>query len=355
MRNFTRSTLERVAEGIVLLLLILGIPWAQENDPNRKCMICHGKKEIKTQVAPGKYKSLYIDYKEFRSSVHGEKACTDCHTDVVMIPHPRKPKRIHCLQCHYEGNVVNAPVEKSPEKYKESVHGKALKRGDPKAPDCYDCHTTHYVRSPKDTLSTVNRKNVIRTCGHCHLKEFSDYSDGIHGKAVRAGDPDAPVCNDCHTEHDILPPTDPRSTLYPKNVIKTCGKCHADVKMMKRKGVPVKQVEAFKESFHGIALEYGIVTAANCVSCHGAHLILPSSDPKSPIHPANLVKTCGKCHPRAGENVARGKFHIIPEERSAGIVYYVGLFFKWFTLLVLAGLMLHIVLDIIGRIKRSAA
>jgi hypothetical protein len=314
-------------------------------------MVCHGKKDIKTQVKPGRYKSLYIDYDSFVSSVHGEKSCVDCHTDVTVIPHSQKPKKIHCLQCHYEGNVVHAPVEKLPEKYKESIHGRALMEGNPNAPDCKDCHTVHSVRSPEDTLSTVYRPNVIKTCGKCHINELTQYNEGIHGQALKRGDPDAPVCNDCHTEHDILPPEDPRSTLYPKNVIKTCSKCHADVKMMKRKGVPVEQVKAFEESFHGIALEFGIVTAANCVSCHEAHLILPSSDPNSPINPKNLPTTCGKCHPKASTNVAKGKFHVLPEEPESGIVFYVALFFKWFTLLILAGLILHIILDLIRRVR----
>ncbi len=356
MERYLKSWFQKGISAGILILLLAGTVFAQlQQDPNRKCMICHGKEDLKEKIGPGKYKSLYINYKDFKASVHGNKLCVDCHTDVTVIPHPKRPKKIHCLQCHYEGNVVNAPVKKAPEKYKESVHGKALREGKKNAPDCMDCHTTHYVRRPTDTLSTVYKKNVIKTCGRCHIKELQDYLQGIHGKALMSGDMDAPVCNDCHTEHDILPPSDPRSSIYPKNVIHTCEKCHGDVKLMKRKGVPVKQVQSFEESFHGIALKFGVVTAANCVSCHGAHLILPQDDPNSPINPKNLAKTCGKCHPRASENVAKGKFHVLPEEKSAGIVYYVSLFFKWFTLLVLAGLMLHIVLDIVGRLRKGVS
>lgn len=259
-----------------------------------------------------------------------------------------------CVECHYEGNVVGAPVEKYPEKYKESIHGRALAEGNPKAPDCKDCHTVHAVLPPTDPRSPIHKTHVPQTCGHCHTEELLDYSEGIHGQALlKRHDLNAPACNDCHTEHDILPPTDPRSRINAENVIHVCAECHANTQIMKREGVPVKQVQAYKESFHGIAVKFGVVTAANCVSCHGAHKILPQSDPRSPIHPKNLARTCGKCHPNASENVAKGRFHVLPHEPSAGIVYYVSTFFKWFTFLVLLGLMIHIVLDLIGRIRTA--
>jgi cytochrome b subunit of formate dehydrogenase len=54
----------------------------------------------------------------------------------------------------------------------------------------------------------------------------------------------------------------------------------------------------------------GSKVAANCASCHGVHNILPSSDVRSTINPVNLAKTCGQCHPGAGENFIKGKIHI---------------------------------------------
>jgi hypothetical protein len=320
-------------------------------EENRRCFICHGKENFGV-IKGNRFYSLYISEERFRSSVHGRFSCVKCHVDIRVIPHLVKPERIHCLQCHFEGNVVGAPVSAMPEKYKESVHGRALSKGVKNAPDCKDCHTVHYVRKDTDSLSTIYRPNIPGTCGRCHLDVADAYRRSIHWRAIEDGIVESAVCSDCHHEHDILPPTDPRSTLNPKNVTHTCEKCHADVKLMKRVGVPVKQVEAFKESFHGIALEFGMVKAANCTSCHGYHDILPSSDPRSPIHPVNLARTCGKCHPNANENVAKGKFHILPGEKESGVVYYVYTFFKWFTFAVLFGLFIHIVLDISGQIRR---
>jgi len=49
---------------------------------------------------------------------------------------------------------------------------------------------------------------------------------------------------------------------------------------------------------------------ANCGSCHGVHNILPRSDPRSTVHPQNLGRTCGTCHPGAGERFALGPVHV---------------------------------------------
>ncbi len=333
-------------------LIILFLFSQTPEDQNRRCLLCHGKKDFGI-MEKGEFKSLYVSYKDLKQSVHHKFTCVTCHDDVRVIPHLIKPRKIHCLQCHFEGNVIGAPVREMPEKYKESVHARAKKEKGKKAPDCYDCHGIHNVRGPEDTLSTVYKENIPETCGQCHKKERDGYENSVHYKGLKEGVFESAVCTDCHREHDILPPEDPRSTLNPRNVVHTCEKCHADVKIMKKTGVPVKQVEAFKESFHGIALEFGVLKAANCTSCHGYHEILPSTDPRSPINPANLAKTCGKCHPNASQNVAKGKIHVIPGEKEAGIVYYVYTFFKIFTFAVILGLIIHIILDLIGRFRRK--
>ena len=39
----------------------------------------------------------------------------------------------------------------------------------------------------------------------------------------------AAACADCHTPHANLPASDPRSSIHPDNLAKTCGACHANV------------------------------------------------------------------------------------------------------------------------------
>jgi hypothetical protein len=43
----------------------------------------------------------------------------------------------------------------------------------------------------------------------------------------------------------------------------------------------------------------GHVEVARCWDCHNEHDIHPASDSKSTVARANLIATCGKCHPGA--------------------------------------------------------
>jgi hypothetical protein len=107
------------------------------------------------------------------------------------------------------------------------------------------------------------------------------------------------------------------------------------------------------DSFHGVALEYGMTTVANCASCHGFHGILPASDPASSVNKANLPKTCGKCHPNAGVNFAKGNVHVEVTPQKALGVFTVRVFYTIFigTLVIL--FVLHIAMDLLGRRRRG--
>jgi len=100
----------------------------------QKCTICHSKPDFKTIDNSGKVIPLFVDEKMVKKSVHAKKDCTDCHADVVEIPHRTPPKRVNCIRCHYAGNPEGAPQEINYDAYKLSVHGKALAAGNPKAP-----------------------------------------------------------------------------------------------------------------------------------------------------------------------------------------------------------------------------
>jgi formate dehydrogenase gamma subunit len=89
-----------------------------------------------------------------------------------------------------------------------------------------------------------------------------------------------------------------------------CSRCHASERLNTKYKLPADRVRTFYDSYHGLASQYGSTTAANCGSCHGAHKILPSSDPDSTIHRGNLVNTCGQCHPGATERFALSPIHV---------------------------------------------
>ncbi len=325
---------------------------AQATIAVEKCMICHGKPELKRVDAAGKVHYLFVNLKVLKASVHAKKVCTDCHADVTVIPHTQKPKRVNCQRCHYKGNPQGAPQIDKYMEYEKSVHAQEVRKGNPKAPVCQDCHGNHDVRKTKDPLSHVFKNNVPETCGRCHMEEYAQYRHSIHGTALLdKGIMDAPSCTDCHGEHLILRHTNPQSPTYATRIVKTCAHCHEAVNIVGKYGINVEQVETYERSFHGIAVKFGEKTVANCASCHGVHNILPPEDPHSTVYIKNIPKTCGKpnCHPGANINFARGKIHVNPEKKSAGIIYWIALFFKILTASVLLGLIIHIAMDLYRR------
>jgi hypothetical protein len=54
------------------------------------------------------------------------------------------------------------------------------------------------------------------------------YEQSYHGVASSYGSMTVANCASCHGYHDIRPPADPKSSISPANLVKTCGKpeCH---------------------------------------------------------------------------------------------------------------------------------
>jgi hypothetical protein len=340
---------------IFLLLFVLSI-WGGNNFcqaqlENQDCIKCHSKPDFKKVLPSGESKSLYVDFSLFYRSVHKKELCVYCHNDVKKIPHPFPLSKVDCRRCHYKGNLAGAPDLDIYAEYVQSVHGMDFAFGDPKAPSCQDCHGSHNIFPPSDTLSRINKVNVPETCGKCHITIYNVYNLSIHGKGLQQRIRDVPVCNDCHEEHNIRKHTDPKSPVFLAKVSSICAKCHGNMAIMKKYGIPTEPVETYKESFHGVAAKFGAKTVADCNSCHGSHDIFPQKDPRSSINLKNIPTTCGKCHPGASENFAKGKTHVNPAKPEAGIIYYVSRFFKYLTLSVMLALIIYIILDLRKKFK----
>jgi predicted CXXCH cytochrome family protein len=237
--------------------------------------------------------------------------------------------------------------------YRNSVHGRALlDEGREDAAGCVECHGAHNVRPVNVPTSTVYKARIPDLCGQCHESQTAEYRRGIHGQALADGIMEAPSCADCHGEHTIASHSDPRSTVAPQNVSTTCGNCHASEGLIDRFGLSTAVVKTYEGSFHGITNRYGRAEAANCSSCHGWHDIRPSSDPESNINPANLPKVCGKCHPNAGVNFARGRVHVEASPESSFGVYVVRQFYTWLIALLGVGFLIHMSLQTWSAIRR---
>jgi len=174
----------------------------------------------------------------------------------------------------------------------------------------------------------VYRENIPTTCGACHADERKAYLESIHATAMHNGPPRRRSAPTVTASTPSPGAQDPNSRVSVAQVTKTCSSLPRGVADQRKKyGLPENRVVSYQDSFHGLAARGGNLTAANCASCHGFHDVRPSTDPKSSIYPSNLPATCGKCHPGASENFARGSVHVSVTKQEAPILYYVRTFY----------------------------
>jgi predicted CXXCH cytochrome family protein len=162
--------------------------------------------------------------------------CSSCHGvhDIRPTKNPAsrvaRPNIIHtCGRCH-------VGIERS---YREGVHGKAYIKGSADVPVCTDCHSEHDIRAPEDLGSRVYATKVAAVCARCHDDErlsrlygfrtsrLKTYFGSYHGTASKFGETRVANCASCHGFHDIRVSSDPKSSINPANLPKTCGTCHA--------------------------------------------------------------------------------------------------------------------------------
>jgi cytochrome b subunit of formate dehydrogenase len=398
LRQNRSPLLSLVFFSIAFLVLPLVPCFGEKEIANEDCLTCHDN----------------IKLEDFKNSVHAADLCTSCHNDIRKIPHQDKPAKVNCSNCHtFESEVyqasdhgrarksgapaancldchglphallssrdsgspayrLNIPktcakchedeakmapfdlLEKKPfVSYSETVHGKALlEKGLTSSAVCTDCHGSHNLSAPTNPTSKIYRANVPQTCGKCHENVLNTYLRSVHGKASVSGVRDAPVCTDCHGEHTIRSHKDPLSSVYPTQISKkTCGQCHAAEKIVAKYHLPADRMESYFQSYHGLASNLGVLTVANCASCHGAHDILPSSDPDSSVSKSNIQKTCGKCHPSAGAQLAKGSVHLTPSLKKDMMVYYVSVFYILLIVMTIGGMLAHNLLDFIHKFR----
>ncbi len=292
--------------------------------------------------------------------------CSDCHGDHDILSSSLKLSKTHpanlphtCGRCHEDLNLVKKhdillgnPIQI----YENSIHGKATKGGIYVAATCNDCHSVngsaHQILSPGNPLSSINHFNIPKTCGKCHKGVENDYWEGIHGKLVARGETDSPVCTNCHGEHGIISPQDPRSPVSKVRVAEaTCSPCHESITLTEKYGLPTGRLTSFIDSYHGLKSKAGDLFVANCASCHGVHRILPSTDSTSTIYPANLQKTCGECHPGISATLAATPIHRIGgkglQTKAADIV---GIIYIIAIILIIGAMVVHWQIDLVRQI-----
>jgi predicted CXXCH cytochrome family protein len=207
-----------------------------------------------------------------------------------------------CLDCH---SILTDNLGVTEEKFSQDIHAQ-------KGLTCASCHGGDAsADDPEISMGKkagfrgkISRAQIPQLCGSCHsdpavmrkynpslrTDQLSQYHTSVHGKRLAAGDTKVAVCIDCHSVHDIRPPSDPRSTVYPVNVATTCSRCHADQERMKEYKIPTTQFADYNKSVHHDALTVrGDLSAPNCTTCHGNHGATPPGA-------SSVANVCSTCH-----------------------------------------------------------
>jgi cytochrome b subunit of formate dehydrogenase len=236
--------------------------------PSRSCISCHDDELFRVR---------------FGSSVHGQNSCTSCHTDIrdlaAHMEGRQKPAPVNCGSCHQQivqdyrknfhylqedfrcadchrgihalgkadKNFKLAVIKKCTEchgndEYADSGHGEAVLKGNQDSAACSDCHGLHDTRVYHTSLAAYPdeaREFYTDKCKRCHADRemmarsglsadvVRQYEATYHGKVQDIGYPTHVAgCADCHRTHNILPKTNPRSSIYPGNLVTNCGRCH---------------------------------------------------------------------------------------------------------------------------------
>ncbi len=189
----------------------------------------------------------------------------------------------NCGRCHEQAMM----------EYWASVHGKGLSdAGLLTTAFCANCHGAHGILKARNPASQLHVTRVAQTCGVCHRLIEDQLRLSVHGGGNGPGGDHEesaaggtvkrrPSCTDCHQGH-ALP--DPRSAEFRNQESGQCGTCHVEL------------YRGYRLSMHGALTNLGFTAGAKCSDCHGAHDILPLSDPSSRMSPQNRIQTCSACH-----------------------------------------------------------
>ncbi len=215
------------------------------------CLKCHALPNLGYRDTAGAApRSFTVAPDRYRASAHGKLTCRQCHADIDSFPHPASTqrKRVTCDQdCHaVDSTGASYTHGKIAAEFRASVHGDSMTTGrsgrsapgrSPDDPTCAGCHgggDAHAIVP----VAKVSRATRMGLCVGCHddrtmmarhgvsPEAVASYRRSFHYKAVHFGQAGTAICTDCHTAHHILPATDPRSSIAPAALTRTCGQAH---------------------------------------------------------------------------------------------------------------------------------
>ncbi len=331
----------RILIGLLVLLIVtggsvlvqveasstIGKAGTSLSEPDENCLMCHSDPDFKGTFRDGEMISLHVDGGAYLQSVHGPAGlnCVACHTAISQYPHHSK-EQVNCVTCHeaeggnpdsYEtlrvqlsfsdhreltltvNEECRACHEGEFEVAHDSAHVRVQEAGNEDAPVCVDCHGNHNIARLGES-----RGGISEMCGWCHKAVYSTYKSSVHGSALESGtNMDVPTCIECHGVHSVR---GPRDASFRNDSIAICGDCHADEEMMESYGLSTDVFTTYVDDFHGRTVDLfrrldqdAQSNKAVCFDCHGIHNIRRIDDPQSTAYPENLQQTCQQCHQEA--------------------------------------------------------
>jgi len=380
------------------------------------CLQCHGDKDFSKSINDSTEISLYVDQQKYEKSIHSGFSCVDCHSTVKNVEHEPELPSVNCGRCHEQaqqeyalsihatslgaenvspaqckdchGNHYVLPATDAGSAifllniattcgkchtkpqvieflgfqgdgpvagYQQSVHARILQEDPARgAPTCTNCHGSHSIYIMSDPRSSFNKLNRAETCGNCHQQVKTEYLQSVHWRAVQRGHFESPTCNDCHGEHKIQSPQEKDAITNRFNLSsQICAKCHSSPAMMARFGLDAERFASYNRTYHGLALLKGSADAANCTSCHEVHAIREHNSPESSVHPANLQKTCGKCHQNVSKEFSNIAVHPKNLAERNPVAFYARSIYVWLIVVIIGSMVLHNLIILVSFIRKK--
>lgn len=253
---------------------------------------------------------------------HDGPFCDDCHDDEYVRWQPDEPYVYDadggCLACHGDENLTKtrdgAPKSFQVVGVDESAHRNL---------SCQKCHTD-YEYEGAEPPTPIWQVNAGIACANCHENPatwagdeekaaanaalVAEYNASTHAEAIADGDLESATCAGCHGGHYIkkLDTEFARRELH-GGAYRMCARCHPG------------EYESYDDYYHGAAYKRGALDSPACWDCHGAHGVLPSSDPESLMSAQNKQTTCGTegCHYGSGESFTNAAGDLIHQKVDA--------------------------------------
>jgi hypothetical protein len=220
---------------------------------NSMCLGCHGSADQVMELPNGDTISITVDPQSYEHGAHMNLACQVCHTNITDYPHPVNPAnsaREYTLQYADSCRQCHPGVAQD---VKDSAHHQMAEEGNPNTPICADCHNPHatapIAKDPNGDPAATENANIANICAKCHSAIVDQYKGSVHGASVfESNNPDVPACHDCHGIHNIATA---RTLEFRLNSPQLCAKCHTDETIMGKYGISTDVLDTYVSDFHG--------------------------------------------------------------------------------------------------------